>query len=192
MREALLVLVLPIAATIAILTVLHAGSLGRLPEPLPEWQVDAFADLGTDDQAIHSALIVASEDIGWINYDDGSWPDIQELQNYRIPPFLNDLFWEVHGELKWERLAAASVENGGATAYLGSEGLNPDQSAFALVFQHSHVGLMSSNQSEIWINKSATPQMPARYQKEALIAAGWRLVNVYSGANEADKIRSRS
>jgi len=35
--------------------------------PLLDWQVNSFSGLGPDDQAIHSALIVAGEEIGYMN-----------------------------------------------------------------------------------------------------------------------------
>lgn len=58
-----------------------AGVLGyvmfrpeRVGPPVPlSWQVRSFDGLGAADQAIHSALLPAGEEIIWNNNDTGGW-----------------------------------------------------------------------------------------------------------------------
>lgn len=164
------------------------GDQHGMPELL-DWQVSAFSDLGQDDQAIHSALSSASEEIGWYNYDFNTWPTPDELDEMLMPPFFKDAFWEQHGHVAWKLLAQASVNDGGATAYLGSNGTNPDQSSYLLVFQHRHLGAAYSNQSEIWTFPGQTPVLPTGYKAETLVKAGWRQVVAYRGDDEVARLK---
>lgn len=178
--------VLALGLALAVWTV--RGSDTGMPAPL-DWQVSAFTDLGPDDQAIHSALVVAAVDIGWYNYDFNAWPTPEELDELLMPPFQHDAFWLEHGEIDWQRRIEASTDNGGATAYLGSGGHNPGQSAFLLVFQHRHVGVSFATQAEVWVHDQINPTPPDSYKSESLVRAGWRQVVAYSGADEVTRLK---
>lgn len=157
--------------------------------PLAEWQVSAFDGLAADDQAIYSALSVSAEDIGWMQYDSGVWPDIPEIEEMLLPPFLKDAFWEEHGRVAWQLLASADFNHGGATAYTGRAGTNAGQSAYLLVYQHRHMGVSFSNQAQIWVHQQTEPEAPTGYTNENLVRAGWRQVVPYSGADEVARLK---
>ncbi|MEJ1160588.1 DUF6162 family protein [Prosthecomicrobium sp. N25] len=176
-------LVLSVAATAAFAWV--AGTGGDRHQPLLGWQVSALTGLGPDDQAIHSALSVAAEEIGSLNYDFGDWAKPEELDKLQIPPFTKDEFWEEHGRVVWTQLDAADFNRGGDTSYLGRGGTAAGQSAYLLVFRHRHIGAAYTNQTEIWVHAEAGIGVPESVRAEALAKGGWRQVVAYSGADEA-------
>ncbi|NDA48351.1 MAG: hypothetical protein EBY21_13985 [Alphaproteobacteria bacterium] len=159
--------------------------------PLLDWQVNSFSGLGPDDQAIHSALIVAGEEIGYMNSDFGDWPSADELDKILLAPFYKDEFWKLHGSVQWSLVRAASYENGGDTGYLGIGGDRPGQSAYLLIFRHRHVGAAYANQIDIWIHRDVQGKVPDTTKAESLVAAGWRQVIVYSGADEFMRLKGK-
>ena len=161
------------------------------PPPLLDWQVSSLADLGEDDQAIHSALIVAGEEIGYLNYDFGDWPKTDELDTLLMPPFYKDEFWKLHGAVKWDLIRAADYNHGGDTGYLGTGGALPGQSAFLLLFRHRHVGAAYANPIDIWIHRNVNANAPADTKAESLVSAGWRQVVAYSGADELARLKGK-
>ena len=162
----------------------------RLPALL-DWQVSSFADLSESDQAIHSALIVAGEEIGYMNSDFGDWPAPDELDKILLPPFVKDEFWKQHGAVDWSLIHAASYLNGGDTGYLGVHGAAAGQHSYLLLFRHRHVGAAYANQIDIWIHRASDPPPPASTKAEALISSGWKQVVVYSGADELTRLKGR-
>ncbi len=177
---------------VAAITLGYAFLLGTVesgPPRLLDWQVSAFFDLGPDDQAIHSALSAAAEEIGAMNYDFGDWAKPDELDRLLMPPFYKDEFFARHGSVDWRQLGAADYTQGGDTAYFGSGGLAPDQSAYLLIFRHRHIGSAYSNQTEIWVNPNAKIAAPEAYRAEFLARAGWRQVIPYSGADEVARLK---
>jgi hypothetical protein len=180
-----------VAATLVIAVIATAGfalmrGTGGVYAPeLLEWQVSAFNGLGADDQAIHSSLSVAAEDIGSLNFDFGDWPKPDELNKLLIPPFYTDDFWKEHGGVRWQQLNAADFNRGGDTSYLGTHGTAPGQSAYLLIFRHRHIGSAYTNQTEIWVHRNVDAGPPDLYRAEDLAKAGWRQVVAYSGADEA-------
>jgi hypothetical protein len=165
------------------------GTAAGGPPQLLDWQVSAFADLNEDDQAIHSALAAAAEDIGSMNYDFGDWITPEEADKLLMPPFYKDDFWTLHGSAQWERLGAADYNQGGDTSYIGRHAKNPGQSAYLLVFRHRHIGAGYTNQTEIWVHKDVNVANPDGYRAESLARAGWRQVINYSGAEEVARMK---
>ena len=163
----------------------------RLPQLL-EWQVNSLTSLNEDDQAIHSALVVAGEEIGYLNQDFGDWPKAQELDELLIAPFYKDQFWSQHGELNWDLIRAADYNHGGDTGYLGNGGKQTGQSAFLLLFRHRHVGATYANQIDVWIHRDPAASRPTETKAESLVAAGWRQVVMYSGADELERLKGKA
>ena len=168
-----------------------ARGVDHRPPPLLDWQVSSLADLGESDQAIHSALIVAGEEIGYMNSDFGDWPAPEELDKILLPPFVKDEFWKQHGGVDWSLIRAASYQNGGDTGYMGVHGAAAGQHSYLLLFRHRHVGATYANQIDIWIHRSADPPAPLSTKAEALVSVGWKQVVVYSGADELIRLKGR-
>lgn len=72
------------------------------------WQVLSFDGLGPVDQAIHSALSPASEEIIWNNNDTGDWMSIKRAQQILLPPFYRDGFWKTNGKVQWQLILPGS------------------------------------------------------------------------------------
>jgi len=187
------------------------------PKPL-SWQIRSFDGLGPADQAIHGALLPASEEIIWFNNDTGGWITLADAQRMLLPPFYQDTFWKANGEVHWQLILpgahqphasqpgaesghretpAAAAPNAvsegtqgqGATVYYGSAGKAPAQSAYLLVIGHAHAGVMWANQATIWIHPDALAPYPEIVKPEALVAKGWRQVIAYNGASEVERIK---
>ncbi|WP_049870576.1 hypothetical protein [Pseudomonas cremoricolorata] len=182
------------------------------PTPL-SWQVRSFDGLGPVDQAIHSALLPAGEEIIWNNDDTGEWISLERAQKMLLPPFYRDGFWRSNGEVHWqlvlpgthlghqnpeashaEDAAPASevsqaTQGQGATVYYGSGGHAPGQSAYLLVIGHAHAGVMWANQATIWIHSNPNAPYPAIVKAESLVGEGWRQVIPYDGSRELERVQ---
>ncbi|SDB59567.1 DUF6162 family protein [Pseudomonas sp. NFACC13-1] len=188
----------------------HAGP----PTPL-SWQVRSFDGLGTVDQAIHSALLPAGEEIIWNNNDTGGWITLERAQAILLPPFYRDAFWKTNGEVHWQLIlpgshlphagsvddheddAAAPIvsevsqatQGQGATVYYGSAGRARGQSAYLLVIGHAHAGVMWANQATIWVHPDPNAPYPDIVKPESLVGKGWRQVIPYDGASEIERVK---
>jgi len=103
-----------IAITIVVLAGLglYVEERGRNEEPevIYGWQVSAFNSLTGADQAIYNSLYTVKDEIPYIyddiNYFNGPgelfrWPNLQDFQDYLLPPFFQDTSWEQTGSLQW-------------------------------------------------------------------------------------------
>ncbi|WCE09042.1 hypothetical protein [Pseudomonas sp. JBR1] len=183
------------------------------------WQVRSFDGLSPVDQALHSALLPASQEIIWNNDDTGGWISLERAQAMLLPPFYRDTFWKANGEVRWQlilpgshlshrqssdadtgaadggdaeapRSAVAQATQGqGATVYYGTGGKVPGQSAYLLVIGHAHAGVMWANQATIWIHRDANAPYPAIVKAESLVGEGWRQVIPYDGSRELERVK---
>ncbi|HEY5623543.1 MAG TPA: hypothetical protein VIV14_07260 [Gammaproteobacteria bacterium] len=163
-----------------------------------EWQVSAFSTLEGADQAIYNSLFTVKDEIPYI-YDDINffnapgekfrWPNIQDFQDYLLPPFYQDTSWEQNGSLQWslyEPLPEGEMQ--GSTMYLGTDGRLPGQGSFLLVIGHVHAGFTNSNSIVVWWNAANHAEMPESGFRDSLILEGWREVIAYSGEQEVERI----
>jgi hypothetical protein len=168
------------------------------PEALYDWQVSAFSTLTGADQAIYNSLYTVKDEIPYL-YDDLNmfnqpgetfrWPNIEDFQNYLLPPFLQDTSWEQNGSLQWslhEPLAEGEMQ--GSTMYLGTDGRLPGQGSFLLVIGHVHAGFQNNNAIVIWWHPENHVEMPESGFRDGLILAGWKEVVPYSGQQEVERI----
>ena len=157
---------------------------------LQSWQISAFSGLSDVDQAIYNALFTAQEEIGWIQYEIGPWPNISDLEDYLIPPFVRDVSWQNTGSVQWQyRDVVQEGEMQGYTLYHGSKGTAPDQSAYIVVIGHLHAGNTMSNHNTIWIHPNPNQEMPQTSKTQSLILEGWKNVVPYSGRDELDRLK---
>ena len=167
-------------------------------EQIYDWQVSAFNALADPDLAIYNSLFSVMDEIPYI-YDDINyfnepgekfhWPNLQDFQDYLLPPFLKDTSWERNGSLQWtlyEPLPEGEMQ--GSTMYLGTAGLLPGQGSFLLVIGHVHAGFTNTNAIVIWWNEKGLVDMPESGFRDSLILRGWREVVPYTGDQEVRKI----
>ncbi|WP_405121276.1 DUF6162 family protein [Pseudomonas petroselini] len=208
---ALVLATLLVIAGVAGYVLLRPESVGP-PTPL-SWQVRSFDGLGAADQAIHSALLPAGEEIIWNNNDTGGWITLERAQELLLPPFYRDAFWKANGEVHWQLIlpgthlahkrgeedataadqtvsAVSQATLGqGATVYYGSGGHAPGQSAYLLIIGHAHAGVMWANQATIWVHRDPNAPYPAIVKPESLVSEGWRQVIPYDGASEIERVK---
>jgi hypothetical protein len=170
-------------------------------EPLYDWQISAFAGFERADQAIYNSLYTVKDEIPYI-YDDINmftepgqkfrWPNLQDFQDWLLPPFFKDTSWEQNGALTWtvfEPLAEGEMQ--GSTMYLGTDGKIEGQGSFLLVIGHVHAGFTNNNAIVIWWNSKNHVEMPQSGFRDGLILQGWREVVPYSGAQEVKRLFGR-
>ncbi len=190
--------------------------------PLLSWQVSSFDGLNATDQAIHSALLPATEEIIWTNNDTGQWPTLDDLQQSLLPPFYRDNFWKTYGEVNWQVIMPGAVGTGaqapplpvvsrdpigpppppnavyqgtlgqGTASYYGSGGKLPGQSAYLVVIGHAHSGVYWINQGTLWIHKDPNAPFPDVLKPESLVSKGWRQIIPYNGASELERVKGKS
>jgi hypothetical protein len=188
-------------------TILVAGALalyiaiaGRGDEriELLEWQISAFETLEGADQAIYNSLFTVKDEIPYI-YDDINmfnepgvrfrWPNLQDFQDWLLPPFYQDTSWQQNGSLQWslhEPLAEGEMQ--GSTMYLGTNGQLAGQGSFLLIIGHVHAGITNNNAIQIWYHMNRSVEMPKSGFQDSLIRDGWQLVVPYSGDQEVDRL----
>ncbi len=209
---AMLVVALVVIASVSGYVMLRPQKAGP-PIPL-SWQVRSFDGLGPTDQAIHSALLPAGEEIIWFNNDTGGWITLEHAQKIVLPPFYQDAFWKTNGEVHWQLIlpgahqphaspvdaavtptgqTANEVSQGtqgqGATVYYGAAGRVPGQSAYLLIIGHAHAGVMWANQATIWVHADPNAPYPGIVKPESLVGKGWRQVIPYDGASEVERVK---
>lgn len=184
----------------------------RVGPPVPlSWQVRSFDGLGAADQAIHSALLPAGEEIIWFNNDTGGWITLEHAQKLLLPPFYRDVFWKTNGEVHWQLIlpgthqahdpsadaeapvaannVSQATQGQGATVYYGAAGRAPGQSAYLLIIGHAHAGVIWANQATIWVHRDPDAPYPGIVKPESLVGAGWRQVIPYDGASEVERVK---
>jgi hypothetical protein len=192
------------------------------PPPLLSWQVSSFDGLNATDQAIHSALLPATEEIIWMNNDTGQWPTLDDLQDSLLPPFYRDNFWKTYGEVNWQVIMPGAVGTGaqapplpvvsrdpigpppspnavyqgtlgqGTASYYGSGGKLPGQSAYLIIIGHAHNGVYWINQGTLWIHRDPNAPFPDVLKPESLVGRGWRQIIPYNGASEVERVKGKS
>lgn len=190
------------AVTLVVLTVLtvYVRMNGRedTVQKLYDWQVSAFDGLTGADQAIYNSLYTVKDEIPLI-YDDINlfnppgvkfrWPNVDDFQDWLLPPFYRDTSWQQNGSLQWslhEPLAEGEMQ--GSTMYLGTDGTIQEQGSFLLVIGHVHAGITNNNSIQIWWNAKNHVEMPESGFRDQLILQGWREVVPYSGDLEVKRL----
>jgi hypothetical protein len=187
---------LAVVATLALYVRLQ-GSENEAPK-LYDWQISAFDGLTGADQAIYNSLYTVKDEIPAI-YDDINmfnqpgqkfrWPNLQDFEDWVLPPFVKDTSWVQQGSLTWtlhEPLAEGEMQ--GSTMYLGTDGKLPNQGSFLLIIGHVHAGFTNNNAIVIWWNAQNHVEMPESGFRDKLILQGWREVVAYSGDLEVKRL----
>jgi hypothetical protein len=188
-----------VLAVLATLTVyVRANGRADTRPQLYDWQVSAFDGLAGADQAIYNSLYTVKDEIPLI-YDDINrfnepgvkfrWPNLQDFEDFLLPPFYRDTSWQQNGSLQWslhEPLAEGEMQ--GSTMYLGTDGSLPNQGSFLLIIGHVHAGFTNNNAIVIWWNANNHVEMPESGFKDKLILQGWREVVAYSGDLEVKRL----
>jgi len=148
---------------------------------LPEWRINAFADLRPQELAVFNGLCSAAPEIDLHHAENGGWPSVDALADDFVPPFVQDGAWERNGGHHWTRSVLLSPGRHVAL-YVG----HPDDAAasgtFLLLMLHSHAKGEGNADAgthapyEIWLHASPVAPIPDMVTDQALIGKGWREV----------------
>lgn len=192
-----------VAAVVAGILAVNAAAVSArrtdASEPrLLEWQISAFYDLDSADQAIYNALSAAAEELWWAHGElltfgteeerANPWPTVEQLDaDYLMPPFHRDASWAAQGEVEWQRIASFSFE--GSAVYFGSGGKLDGQSAYLLSLSHTHKGATYADGASVWVHADPNAAPPDTVKRDSLILNGWKEVVPYSGAMEVKRLK---
>jgi len=192
-----------VAAVVAGILAVNAAEVSArrtdASEPrLLEWQISAFYDLDSADQAIYNALSAAAEELWWAHGElltfgteeerANPWPTVEQLDaDYLMPPFHRDASWAAQGEVEWQRIASFSFE--GSAVYFGSGGKLDGQSAYLLSLSHTHKGATYADGASVWVHADPNAAPPDTVKRDSLILNGWKEVVPYSGAMEVKRLK---
>lgn len=158
-------------------------------QELLDWQVSAYDGLQGADQAIYNELLVAADEIYYMNYYFGYWPMDADFQEAYLPPFYRDLSWERNGSLKWTlKDVIQEGEAQGLTLYHGGGGTLPGQGAFLLIIDHKHAGNSQINGSSIWWHPDTNVEVPETSKIASIVLHGWKQVVPYFGRDEVERL----
>lgn len=179
-------------AGMLLFTVLYAETYGiaEKTQPLLDWQVSAFSDLQGVDQAIYNELVVAADEIQWLVYFNGYWPEDVDFQDSLLPPFYRDLSWERNGSVQWTlKNVIQEGEAQGLTLYHGNGGTHEDQGAYLLVIDHKHAGGAQVTAANIWWHPDRFAPVPETSKTASIILDGWKQVVPYQGRDEVERLQ---
>lgn len=161
----------------------------------PEWQIEAYSSLSPQELAVFNALISAGAEIENYHADEGGWPEVRDLEEDYIPPFVRDTAWVKSGSIVWDRKVLSQNMNH-VVLY---RGVAKDQdivsSTFLLVIMHDHVkkqgnaGVPEHAPYEIWMHSSPDKTFPVIVNDQALINTGWKEVVARRGEDEMKKTK---
>ncbi len=154
-----------------------------------DWQVSAYDGLQGADQAIYNELLVAADEIYYMSYYNGYWPDDPDFQDALLPPFYRDLSWENNGSVKWTlKDVLQEGEAQGLTLYHGNGGTLENQGSWLLVIDHKHAGNAQINGSSIFWNPDSAAPVPDTSKITSIVLHGWKQVVPYFGRDEVERL----
>lgn len=176
---------------LAVSTGLYASTYGQedYSQELLDWQISSFSGLSGVDQAIYNEMLVAAEEINWMLYYSGYWPDMPDFQEALLPPFYEDLSWKNNGSVQWQlKNVIQEGEAQGLTLYHGSGGTVEGQGAYLMVIDHKHAGNAQIIQPTMWWHENKNEPLPPKSTIPSMILAGWQQVVPYYGKDELERL----
>lgn len=175
----------------ALFTGIYAETYGleEKEQEILDWQISAYSGLQGVDQAIYNELLVAADEIYYMQYYNGYWPQDADFQDALLPPFYRDLSWERNGSVQWTlKDVVQEGEAQGLTLYHGGGGTLEDQGAFLLIIDHKHAGNSQISGSSIWWHADRNVAIPETSKIASIVLHGWKQVVPYQGRDEVDRL----
>ncbi|PIE73689.1 MAG: hypothetical protein CSA20_01825 [Deltaproteobacteria bacterium] len=156
------------------------------------WQIDAFTIFNSPEMGVFTSLQTAAQEIidAHTLSEAQSWPEVKQLEDDYITPFVRDVAWEKHGRITWT-LKDLRAEERHIAVYYGAPAGREVRGLFLLVLLHDHTKKQGNAAVgpthapyEIWYNANITRQIPDVITDQVLIAAGWKEVVSRSGDDE--------
>ncbi len=175
----------------ALFTGIYAETYGleERPQEILDWQISAYSGLVGVDQGIYNELLVAADEIYYMQYYNGYWPMDMDFQEALLPPFYRDQSWERNGSMQWTlKDVIQEGEAQGLTLYHGGGGTLESQGAFLLIIDHKHAGNSQINGSSIWWHADRNAAIPATSKVASIVLHGWQQVVPYFGRDEVERL----
>lgn len=132
-------------------------------------QVDARRDLSPAEQGLFTDLHVAFDEIRLLHAEEGHLPDVAQLADAGLPPFVADASSASRGGHRWTRLDAG--------AYLGR---SQDRQVAGDLLMLSPGALEAS--ADVWLLRETGGSLPGALTPQALAAQGWRQITTHYDA----------
>ncbi|MCP4954138.1 MAG: hypothetical protein GY919_00775 [Photobacterium aquimaris] len=147
-------------------------------QPLDTYQV-AVTELSPDELAMVAELRLAHEEIRNINQDNrefdnqNRWPNMVELSELWLAPFIEDKSWERKGRHQWQHLNGAIYQ-----------GIRREKQGASSVILNSN-----SPEPDIWLalSQDTTPLVINKdtvFETQQLIDNGWTQIVFHNDSNE--------
>ena len=175
----------------ALFTGIYAETYGleERPQEILDWQISAYSGLVGVDQGMYNELLVAADEIYYMQYYNGYWPMDMDFQEALLPPFYRDQSWERNGSMQWTlKDVIQEGEAQGLTLYHGGGGTLESQGAFLLIIDHKHAGNSQINGSSIWWHADRNAAIPATSKVASIVLHGWQQVVPYFGRDEVERL----
>lgn len=167
------------------------------PQRLREYQISAYQDLSPLEQGTFNDLYAAAMEVESVHEDEGGWMSIADLEEFFIPPFIQDIVWQKRGALHWTQ-PIIDTRNIHITAYLGQTTAPATSGSFLLVLSHLHgagggnilaTSLNYDGQTfGVWYHSQAV-SVAQSITRESLIVQGWEEVIPYRGEDEIKRLK---
>ncbi|MAY01895.1 MAG: hypothetical protein CMQ38_02810 [Gammaproteobacteria bacterium] len=148
-----------------------------------DWQLSAYSDLQDTDQAIYNELLVAVNEITFMQQDSLDWPSVDDLRENWLPPFYQDSSWINRGSVNWQ---FSSGED--RAVYFGNQGQLETQGAYLLILNNEFVGTGEVLVASVWWHPQRMTGLPQSTEDSSLILAGWKEVVPYQGLDERERL----
>ncbi|AMA46345.1 DUF6162 family protein [Pseudomonas monteilii] len=132
-------------------------------------QIDARRDLSAAEQGLFTDLHVAFDEIRLLQEERGELPDVAQLADEGLPPFVTDASSVSRGGHRWTLLDSG--------AYLGRS--QDRQVAGDLLMLPPGAPEASA---DVWLLRASGGPLPDALTSEALAAQGWRQVTTHYDA----------
>ncbi|WP_045375836.1 DUF6162 family protein [Vibrio campbellii] len=120
-----------------------------------------ITDLEQEELAMIAELKLAHEEIRDLHIDEGQWPEISELEEFWVAPFVKDQSWQRKGSHQWQKLDAG--------LYIGVRQGEKGSASMLLDSRHE--------QADIWLSTSASAEhLSHLIQQEERKQNGWHQV----------------
>jgi hypothetical protein len=166
---------------------------------LDTYQISAYSELNSFEQGIFSDLYPESAEIEAMHDLDDAWPQIADLEEFYLAPFLKDAVWERRGKLAWS-MKNDDQPGRHMAAYIGTTSDSEVSGSFLLLLSHHHdeeetvqdavhPGEDEEEHSTIWYAPGNAPAIPNDLIEQNLIAKGWQEVIPYKGEEEIQRLK---
>jgi len=166
------------------------------PRSLKNYQISGIADLSGNNQGLYTDLYTAALDIEYYHQTNHpAWPAIEQMENDKITPFVQDQMWEARGRLLWrEQPTGTDNASMNTKAYVGKTSDSGSAGSFLVLFEHYHssdgtyyLAGGKERSYSIWFRADKF-DLPATITEGTLVQNGWKEVVSFTGKDQRKEL----